>query len=157
MEQMVKQARELGQDISGMDCVYKTSLIGSTAFGRGLAPDQISCEGLERATAFRISAAHQKGCELKLVARTRRKGGAVEASVQLVALPPDHPLYGCRREANRLVVETATGRKVVVDGKGAGRWPTTVSVVSDILDRHRGRMAGAGNERTAFCVGADGS
>lgn len=159
-DEALQEAQALGlaeadphQDISGMDCVYKVSLISATAFGQGPAPDQIVCEGLEQATEFRISAARQKGCELKLVARARRKGGAVEASVQLVALPPGHPLHGCRREANRLVVETATGRKVVVDGKGAGRWPTTVAVVSDILDRHRGRMAAGGFEKATSVGG----
>jgi homoserine dehydrogenase len=135
------------QDISGMDCVYKLALLGSNAFGQDLAPDAISYEGLEAATPNRIQAAHQLEGELKLVARARRKGGAVEAGVSLEPLAPDHPLFGCPGEKNRLVVETATGRKVVVDGKGAGRWPTTVSVVSDVLDRHRDRLTGAANEK----------
>lgn len=149
-EEALGEAQSLGlaeadpyQDISGLDCVYKLSLITGVGFGEGLAPDLIIREGIEEATLFRISSARQVGAELKLVARARRKGGALEAAVELVALHPGHPLYGCRRESNRLVVETASGRRVTVSGKGAGRWPTTVSVVSDVLDVHRAGKEGA--------------
>jgi len=158
-EEALQEAQSLGLaeadphlDISGLDCVYKLSLISFAALGQGVAPDQIEFEGLESATPFRITAERKQGGELKLVARARRKGGAVEASVRMVAVRPGHPLHGCRREANRLVIETATGRRVVLDGKGAGRWPTTLSVVSDVLDRHRDRLAGAGNEKAPAMV-----
>ena len=134
-------------DISGLDCVYKLSLLGTAAFGTVVLPEEIACEGLEAATSFRIDAARKEGAELKLVARAGRKGGAVAAAVALENLPPGHPLHGCSGEKNRLVVETATGRRVVVDGKGAGRWPTTVSVVSDVLDRRRTGRTWLGHEK----------
>lgn len=134
-------------DTSGLDCVYKLALLGTNAFGQDLPPDSIGFEGLEAATPFRIAAAGKRGGELKLVARARRKDGSVEAEVALEPIGPDHLLFGCTGESNRLVVETATGRRVVVDGKGAGRWPTTVSVVSDVLARHRDRLAGSFREK----------
>lgn len=134
-------------DISGLDCVFKLSLITAAAFGQGLAPDQINCEGLDKATEFRLQAARDKGGELKLVARARRKSGAVEAGVGLLPLMPGHPLLGCEEERNRVVVETATGRRVIIDGRGAGRWPTTVSVVGDVLDRHRELRTGSGRRK----------
>jgi homoserine dehydrogenase len=153
-EEALGQARDRGLvemdphlDISGLDAVFKLSLISTAAFGQGLSPDQIRSEGLDQATDFRLTSAREKGGELKLVARARRKGGAVEARVELHPLLPGHPLFGCSGERNRVVVETASGRQVVLDGRGAGRWPTTVSVVSDVLDRHRDILAGSGKGR----------
>ena len=68
-----------------------------------------------------------------LVANARRPGGEVEARVDVRDLDPGDALAECSGEGNSLQVETASGRKIRVDGKGAGRWPTAVSVVSDAL------------------------
>jgi homoserine dehydrogenase len=124
-------------DVSGLDCVYKLALLAGRAFGQLIEPEDIFLEGLAGATSARVAAAHQTGAELKLVARAWSEDGQVQARVQLEEVMPDHPLSDCRQEKNRLVVTTLDCRRITVGGKGAGRWPTTVSVLSDVLDRKR--------------------
>jgi homoserine dehydrogenase len=138
------KAQELGLaeadphlDVSGLDCVYKLSLLASRAFGEEVTVDRIDCEGLDGITAERLQQAAENDGELKLVATARRNANGITARVGLEILPPHHPLFGCEKEANRLVVETEGHRQVVVEGTGAGRWPTTVAVVADVLQCRR--------------------
>lgn len=127
-------------DISGLDCVYKLSLLASRAFGEVVTVDQIECEGLEGITAERLEKAAEKDGELKLLVSARRTADGIVARVGLEILLPHHPLFGCEKVANRLVVETEAHRQVIVDGTGAGRWPTTVSVVGDVLQCRRAEL-----------------
>jgi homoserine dehydrogenase len=129
-------------DVSGLDCVYKLALLASQAFDRPVAPGDIQCEGLDRLTTSRIAAAREQGRVLKLVAEARRSGGTVIARVEVRDLAPGDPLATCRGEGNILLVETSGGRRVRVEGKGAGRWPTAVSVVGDALQVRRDLLAG---------------
>lgn len=128
-------------DVSGLDLVYKLSLLAGLAFGESVPVDQILCEGLEALTPERLAAATESDAELKLVAEARRTPAGIRAQVQLAILPTWHTLHGCPREENRLVVETENHRRVVVDGRGAGRWPTTVAVVADVLESRRALQA----------------
>lgn len=139
-EEALREARSLGLaeadshlDTSGLDCAHKLVLIAHAAFSGGLHLQDVAVEGLSGATPGRLTVAHARGAELKLVARLVRKGGRVRASVRLEELEPGHPLAGCAGIANRVVVTLARGEPVVLDGDGAGRWPTTLAVVSDAL------------------------
>jgi len=107
-----------------------------------LAPEQISCQGLDQATSAQVQEALAVGGQLKLVATARLVRGKVQGAVGLEVLPDNHPLAACTRERNGLVVETSQGQETLVTGKGAGRWPTTVSVLADTLDLHRIRQEG---------------
>jgi len=102
--------------------------------------DRIACEGLDGITDERLQQAAENDGELKLVASARRTSSGVIARVGLDILLPHDPLFGCTKEANRLVVETEGHRQIVVDGKGAGRWPTTVSVIGDALQCRRAEL-----------------
>lgn len=124
-------------DISGLDCVYKLSLLATRAFGEEVKADEIVCEGLDQISDEKLAEARNRNGELKLVATASRTKTGIEAQVGLVVLAPYDPLFGCAKEANRLLIETAGHRQVLVNGKGAGRWPTTVSVVADLLKARR--------------------
>lgn len=140
----VAEAQKLGLaetdphlDVSGLDSVYKLALLATRAFDVPVAPEEIFREGLDGLTASRLQEAGEQGLVLKVVAEARLSGGRVEARVEVRALAPDHPLAACRREDNCLLIETASGRVHRIDGKGAGRWPTTCSVIADALEWRR--------------------
>jgi len=130
-------------DISGWDCVYKLSLLATRGFGRSVPPELIERQGLDAATTALVQKAMREGKQVKLVAEAALVDGRVKARVRLASLPGDHPLAHCRREENALLVTTEDQETVVVRGKGAGRWPTTLSVVADVLDRARRLSAAA--------------
>ena len=71
-------------------------------------------------------------------------GGGVEAEVRFVSLPLNHPLARARNEENSFRIVTADGAVHSLCGKGAGRWPTAASVVSDVMDIQRALVLRSG-------------
>ena len=49
-------------------------------------------------------------------------------------------------EENCLEIESQNGDVVQLRGKGAGRWPTTVSVMADACDIYRAQQLGVADE-----------
>jgi homoserine dehydrogenase len=70
----------------------------------------------------------------KLVASCQRTGDGIRSEVRPLTLPADHPLAGTRDEENRILVQTQGGRSHLLQGKGAGRRPTSLAVMADLLD-----------------------
>jgi homoserine dehydrogenase len=132
-------------DISGLDCVFKLSLLATRAFGRPVPPGTITREGLDEGAEAQARHACQMGNRLKLVATAEWKDGEVEASVTVKEVGPDHPLAACQSERNALLVTVDSGEQHVVHGKGAGCWPTTVSVMADVLQQRREQLEACRN------------
>ncbi len=128
-------------DISGLDCVYKLSLLASTAFGRLVLPADIECEGLEGVSPKAVQEARRQGKVLKLVAEARHQDGQTTGRVAVQALSADQPMARCRRQSNYLRLEMADRSTHEVVGLGAGCWPTTCSVLGDVMDERRRQLA----------------
>ncbi len=131
----VAKAKELGfaeedprLDLSGGDSAHKLAVLARRAFGADLVPEEIPCVGIEGLGA------PPAGHVWKLLATCTRKPDGVCAEVRPVALPAEHPLAGARNEENRVLFLADRGAPLLLRGKGAGRWPTTVSVVADLED-----------------------
>lgn len=129
----VARAKELGfaeedprLDLSGADSAHKVSVLARHAFGEEILPEEIPCEGIERLSS------PPPGLVWKLVASCERTSNGVRAEVRPVALPAGHPLAGARNEENRVLFLADRGDPLLLRGKGAGRWPTTLSVVADL-------------------------
>lgn len=134
-EAAVGQAKELGftegdprLDLSGADSAQKLALIARRAFGAELVPEEIPCVGIEGLGA------PPAGRVWRLVASCTRTPDGVCAEVRPVALSAEHPLAGARNEENRVLFLGDRGKSLLLKGKGAGRWPTTLSVVADLED-----------------------
>ncbi len=136
-------------DLSGLDAVHKLVIVARAAFGVDLAVSAVECRGIADVDPAEVRAAHQAGAAVRLVASCRLTPDGVVARVCPLRLPADHPLAEPRDEQNRVIVRPAVGPPVVVDGKGAGRWPTAESVMADVLDVYRLRRDGAADGEAA--------
>jgi homoserine dehydrogenase len=144
-DEALAQAQALGfaeadplADVDGHDAADKLSLLARRAFGVALPTARIAKESLRSVTARALKAAQAEGKVLKQVGRcVRRADGQVAASVEIEALPADHPLAAARGEENRFLVRARDGRVHAVYGKGAGRWPTAASLFGDVMDLQR--------------------
>lgn len=112
-------------DLDGRDAAEKLTLLARAAFGA--EPRAMRVVGIRATT----SAADARG--VRLVARATPS----DASVAPERLDDGHPLASVTGAANRLVATTLDGERVVVDGLGAGRWPTAEAVLADLLDAWR--------------------
>jgi homoserine dehydrogenase len=112
------------RDLSGRDSADKLVLMTEAAFGHWLAPDDIPTRGIDTITG------DPNG--YKLIARAKRTPHGISASVAPESPPPRSFLGQARGPANRLEIELEGGELIRLQGQGAGRWPTTVSVMGDL-------------------------
>jgi homoserine dehydrogenase len=123
-----------GDDLSGLDAARKLALLARAAFGAALDPEDIPRPGEGAVGACRPS---DEGRVFRLVASLRATGGACRAQVALVPFDALHPLAGCRGADNAVVITLKDGRTIELSGRGAGRWPTSESVMGDLLEQWR--------------------
>jgi homoserine dehydrogenase len=114
------------RDLSGRDSADKLALMIYAAFGEWCAPETIPTRGIDSIT--------DSAKAYKLIARATRVAGMVTASVapELTAL--ESFLGQARGAENRVEIELETGQVIKLSGQGAGRRPTAVSVVADLLE-----------------------
>jgi homoserine dehydrogenase len=144
-DEAVAEAQALGfaeadpaADVDGHDAADKLALLARAAFGAALAPRDIPKQSLASVSAADAQAARRDRMGLKQVGRLQRRAdGALDARVEIRALPDAHPLAGAQAEQNRFRFEAADGAAHLVYGKGAGRWPTAAAVFADVMDAAR--------------------
>jgi len=82
-------------------------------------------EGIENVSANGI---------VKLIAHCELKENSLHASVKPEVIPLSHPFATIQGADNCVIIKTKQGKDFQLKGKGAGRWPTAMSVYSDILN-----------------------
>lgn len=124
-------------DLSGIDAAQKLILLARAAFGTSPTLDALPRKGVEGLSTQKLREAEQLGQAIRLVVRCYQSEKRIEASVEPVSLPLNHPLAETHGAVNRLMVELAQGEPLIVSGTGAGRWPTTEAVMADLFDIRR--------------------
>ncbi|MFH1845312.1 MAG: homoserine dehydrogenase [bacterium] len=145
-------------DISGLDSAYKLAVVCAVAFGQVVPPATITVEGLTELQPDRLRLTTFEGRRLRLVASAQRDGHTVRAAVRLRSVAAADPLARCCGEQNLVRIGLRDGQQLTLAGKGAGRWPTALAVLADLLDVHREVIARQGRaERSRRAVGEVGS
>ncbi|HET6979737.1 MAG TPA: homoserine dehydrogenase [Pyrinomonadaceae bacterium] len=117
-------------DLDGTDAAQKLVLLARAAFDIDLPLRSIEKKGIE-------NVAKNSGRITRLVAECRRTSHGFTARVAPLELALDHPLACVNGVENRLLIHSQTGQLWETGGRGAGRWPTTEAVLSDLFDLRR--------------------
>jgi len=120
-------------DLEGRDAAAKVRLLAFEAFGEAPDGDSIGRDEL--------SAAFKPAGPVRQIGACHRKDGALDASVTLDQNLSDPLFLALRGERNALKVYGVDGRVWSCKGRGAGRWPTTESVLADVADIIRAHHA----------------
>lgn len=139
-QEALLQAQQLGfaesnpyLDVSGRDAVNKLSILLTHAYGVLAHPDQLLYKGIEQLQTADIAYAKEKGYKIKLVAQARKIGAnKITAFVLPQFVTPDNQLYAVSNEYNGVTLESKLADRQFLYGKGAGRFPTSSAVVSDL-------------------------
>jgi homoserine dehydrogenase len=126
------------RDLSGRDSADKLSLLIEAAFGQWIGPDEIRTRGID------IIVGDPTG--YKLIARATQTPQGISAVVAPERPAPGSFLGQSAGPENRLEIELLNGTVIRLRGQGAGRWPTTVSVLGDLHEvarRFKRTAAGA--------------
>ncbi|MGE0408615.1 MAG: homoserine dehydrogenase [Amphiplicatus sp.] len=139
LEEALTLAREAGfaeadpsADINGEDAADKIALLVRRGFGEAVNPESLAKDPLTSISPADIAAAAEAGTPYKQVASAWRTETGVAAEVRLKRVRAGEPLAEPQLEENCLVITPARGAPVVLHGRGAGREPTTDSVMSDL-------------------------
>ncbi len=145
-EEALREAQRLGfaeqdptTDLDGSDAAHKIALLAHTAFGTWIAPQNIQKNGIQTIDEGAVREAAKEGRAVRLVASVSNGSRGVRAQVGPEFIDGDHAFAQVHNENNCLEIKTDHG-VVNVRGKGAGRWPTTESVIADVLDLQRSRQ-----------------
>jgi homoserine dehydrogenase len=143
-EEAIQAAQRLGlaeqdpeTDLNGSDAAHKLVLLAQAAFGQWLQPNEIECSGINTLDSDGVREAAVHGHSMRLVASLHKSSAGIRASVHPQLVDRSHAFAKTLNEGNCLEIQTEEGEAIYVHGKGAGRWPTTESVVADVLDLYR--------------------
>jgi homoserine dehydrogenase len=134
------QAQQLGfaesnpkLDVEGIDAVNKLTILLAHAYGVISKPRDLIHIGITRLKEADAGYAKEKNYEIKLTAQTIKLADRkVAAFVLPQFIKNDSQLFNVRNEYNGVVIESKLADKQFLYGKGAGRYPTSSAVISDI-------------------------
>ncbi|RYZ52010.1 MAG: homoserine dehydrogenase, partial [Chitinophagaceae bacterium] len=120
-------------DVEGYDPANKLTILLAHAYGIIAEPSQLLRQGITKLHAKDAAYASEKGLKIKLVAQAKKlSDGKVAAFVLPQFVTPDSQLYNVANEYNGVTIESKLADKQFFYGKGAGRYPTSSAVISDI-------------------------
>lgn len=139
-ESALLQAQQLGfaesdpdLDVSGKDAANKLSILLLHAYGLYTLPSRILHKGIVQIDATDAKVAREKGYKIKLTAQAfTLSTGKIGAFVLPQFVTQDSQLYHVKNEYNGVIIESKLADKQFIYGKGAGRYPTSSAVLSDI-------------------------
>jgi homoserine dehydrogenase len=146
LESAVREAQRLGlaeadptRDLDAIDAYEKLHILARHAFGPDTSVAAFTRSGLLGPELKTLQESIEPGNAIRLVAWARQTSAGVQGGVGPCVVTPAHPLRALGSVQNRLLVWDGAGRTHSFTGDGAGRWPTSESVMADLLDLGRSR------------------
>lgn len=120
-------------DVEGFDAANKLTILLAHAYGIVAEPNTLLRQGISRLHPKDAAYASEKGLKIKLVAQAKKLAdGKVAAFVLPQFVKADSQLFNVANEYNGVTIESKLADKQFFYGKGAGRFPTSSAVISDI-------------------------
>jgi len=133
-------------DLDGSDAAHKLELLADAALAPGEGPDRLpprgrwswnSRSGAEQLSPTACLAARERGERLRLVAEAEFAAGGASLRLGVLGVRAGDPLYELPDQHNALSIECGDGSSLLLRGLGAGRAPTTLAVLADLLELAR--------------------
>lgn len=142
---------DASRDLGGLDAWDKARILARTVFAIDPGSRPAVLRGLDERDAARLAervASNDAASVARHVASVRldHASGTLHGEVTLREVSRQSLFGRTRGERNAVRFVHADGTETVVRGSGAGRWPTTESVVADLFDELRRVRSGAREE-----------
>lgn len=145
-EEALKEAQELGyaeadptSDVEGYDARYKIVILSNYVMNAPLTVEDVSCKGITDITLKDIEEAKAEGKRWKLLAKARKEGGEVIASIAPEKVDVTDPLASISGAVNAVTYECDLLGTVTLSGAGAGKVETGFSLLIDLITINRER------------------
>ena len=140
-DSVLKNAQALGyaefdptDDVSGRDTAYKISILSNLVFGVPSKFSDVEIKGINTIENIDLSMADKLGYSIKLIGLSEKSGNLIIQKVQPCLVLKESIISKVKNELNTIVIEGDLADKIVLTGKGAGKYPTSSAVISDIID-----------------------
>jgi homoserine dehydrogenase len=127
-------------DIDGVDAAHKLAILASVGFGRPVDLAGVYTEGIRHVSRLDIDFAEELGYRIKLLGIARTTENGLEQRVHPCMVPRATPIAAVEGVFNAVVAEGDFVGRVVLEGRGAGAFPTASSVAADLIDIAAGRQ-----------------
>ena len=120
-------------DLNGTDAANKLVILLAHAYGLVAKREELLYSGIQALHPSDITYAREKGYRIRLVAQAKKlEDGRVAAFVLPQFVKPDDPLFHVEQEYNGVLIESGLADTQAFYGKGAGAFPTSSAVLSDL-------------------------
>ncbi len=126
-------------DIDGIDAAHKLAILASVGFGRPVDLAGVYAEGIRHVSRLDIDFAEELGYRIKLLGIARLTDGGLEQRVHPCMVPRATPIAAVEGVYNAVVAEGDFVGRIVLQGRGAGAFPTASAVAADLVDIAAGR------------------
>ncbi len=121
-------------DVEGIDAAQKISILGSLATGVWIPPAKVHCEGISKIEPIDLRLIQNRlNSVVKLLAIAENTPLGWIFRVHPALVSKTHPFANVRNEYNAVALHGDAAGDVMLYGKGAGRYPTSSAVLSDII------------------------
>ena len=124
-------------DVDGWDSVAKLMVLAALVFGRQLAVDDVSREGIAELRADELQRVAKSGGRVRLVESLEFSepdgGGEFKASVSPVTLAPEDPLTAVDGADCALILTADPLGELMIRGPGAGPQIAGLGVLNDLI------------------------
>jgi homoserine dehydrogenase len=143
----LREAQQLGYaeadptaDVEGYDALGKVVILANVIMNVPLTKDQVACKGISHLTEADIAQAKAEGKRWKLIARVKKEGDRVVASVGPEMVPLTDPLANIMGATNAITYECDLSGPITLVGAGAGRTETGFALLIDLINIDRGNI-----------------
>ncbi|RNF39063.1 homoserine dehydrogenase [Planococcus salinus] len=147
-EEALKQAQKLGyaeadptSDVEGYDARYKIVILANYVMKIPLTVEEVFCKGITDITLQDIEEAKREGKRWKLLAKARKEGDKVIASIAPEKVDLADSLASVHGAINAITYETDLLGPVTLSGAGAGKVETGFSLLIDLITISREKKA----------------
>lgn len=135
-------------DIQGFDSARKIAIIGSLLTGSEINLRDITIHGITDISAEMLSYAKRTNYKIKLIANLEINNDGIKIWVDKVLIDQKHPFYNIEGVNNAVLFEGKYVQNIMIQGPGAGRYPTASAVVSDVYQCHYNKPKIKGWDKT---------
>ncbi|SDZ64313.1 homoserine dehydrogenase [Evansella caseinilytica] len=121
------------KDVDGWDAYFKTTILSQWLYGkspRWEAPEPV---GIRAVGGEDMELGEQLCGRIKHIASLVKEGETIRASVRPSFVFHGHPLFGVEGVNNGVHIEGSIVGSLLLQGPGAGKYPTSSAVVEDIV------------------------
>ncbi len=139
----LKKAQNLGyaetdptNDVEGFDAMFKIAILANIVFNKRIDVNKIYCEGITKISPFDIKSADELGYKIKLIAQAKlakSNKSDLDIRVHPMLIEKNQAISEIKNATNAVMLSGFPVDKLMFTGPGAGEFPTTSSVVGDIL------------------------